>query len=161
MANIQVRSNGGGREPAQRREWDPSAWARELLRWDPFREMMPSISLPEPTFNPAFEVKETKEGYSFMADLPGVAEKDIEITRTSNRLVIGGKRESEREEKGDTYYTCERCYGSFQRAFTLPDGIDGEHIKAELKNGVLTVNVPKLPEAQPQKIEIRPEAKSS
>jgi HSP20 family protein len=162
MANIQVRSNGGGgRELAQRREWDPTAWARELLRWDPFREMLPSSATPELTFNPAFEVKETKEGYSFKADLPGLAEKDIEVTRTGNRLVIGGKREAEREEKGDTYYTFERTYGSFQRAFTLPDGIDAEHINAELKDGVLNVLVPKLPEAQPKKIEIKPEVKKS
>jgi HSP20 family protein len=162
MANIQVRSNGGAaRELAQRRDWDPTAWARELLRWDPFREMLPSISMPEATFNPAFEVKETKEGYSFKADLPGVAEKDIEITQAGNRLVIGGKREAEREDKGDTSYTCERTYGSFQRAFTLPEGIDAEHIDAELKDGVLNVLVPKLPEAQPKKIEIKLETRKS
>ncbi|MGZ3443158.1 MAG: Hsp20/alpha crystallin family protein, partial [Polyangia bacterium] len=84
MADIVVRNNGG-REVA-RREWEPSSWARELLRWDPFREMLPSFAVAEPTFNPAFEIKETKEGYMFKADLPGVVEKDIEITRTGNRL---------------------------------------------------------------------------
>ena len=160
MANIMVRNEGGGREVAHR-EWDPTGWARELLRWDPFREMLPSFAMPEMTFNPAFEVKETKEGYSFKADLPGVFEKDIEISRTGTRLSINGKRESEHEDKGDTYYTCERTYGSFTRTFTLPDGIDGEHIRAELKDGVLTVLVPKLPEARPQKIAIKPETKKS
>jgi HSP20 family protein len=161
MANIQVRTDGGGRELAQRREWDPASWARELLRWDPFREMLPSVAMPEMTFNPAFEVKETKEGYSFKADLPGVVDKDLEITQTGQRLSIGGKREAERESKGDTYYACERTYGSFLRTFTLPDGIDAEHIQAELNNGVLTVMVPRMPEAQPRKIEIKPEAKKS
>ncbi len=159
MANIMVR-NDGGREVA-RREWDPVSWARDLMRWDPFREMLPNFTVPEMTFNPAFEIKETKEGYSFKADLPGVFEKDIEINRTGTRLTISGKRESEHEDKGDTYYTCERTYGSFTRTFTLPDGIDGEHTRAELKDGVLTVLVPKLPEARPQKIAIKPETKKS
>ena len=160
MANITVRSNGGQSEVA-RREWDPTGWARELLRWDPFREMLPSFAMPEMTFNPAFEIKETRDGYSFKADLPGVAEKDLEINRTGQRLTIAGKRESEHEDRGETYYTCERTYGSFTRTFTLPDGIDGEHIRAELKDGVLNVMVPKLPEAKPQKIAIKPEAKKS
>jgi HSP20 family protein len=162
MANLVVRNDGGG--PLQRHEWDPVGWARDLLRWDPFREMMPRVpSLPafEAVFSPAFEVKETKEGYTFKADVPGVQEKDIEITRTGNRLTIAGKRESEREEKSETYYMCERSYGSFTRAFTLPDGIDGDHVQADLKDGVLTVTVPKLPEAQPQKVTIKSAQKKS
>jgi HSP20 family protein len=160
MANIAVRNNGG-REVAARREWDPTSWARDLLRWDPFREILPSFNMPEMTFNPAFEVKENKEGYSFKADLPGVGEKDVEVTRTGNRLTIGGKREAEHEDHGDTYYACERTYGSFARTFTLPDGIDGEHIQAQLKDGVLTVVVPKLPAAQAKKIAIQSDAKKS
>jgi len=160
MANIIVRDNNAGREVA-RREWEPSRWTRELLRWDPFREMLPSVAMPEPAFSPAFEIKETKDGYVFKADLPGVAETDLEITRTGNRLGISGKRESEHEDKGDTFYAYERSYGSFTRTFTLPDGIDGEHTHADLKDGVLTVVVPKLPEAQPQKIAIKPQAKKS
>ena len=160
MANLPVRQNGG-RELARKTEWDPMSWARDLLRWDPFREMAPSLSYEMPTFAPAFDVKETKEGYTFHADVPGVMEKDIEVTRTGNRLVVVGKRESEKEEKGDTFYTCERSYGTFTRAFTLPEGIDGEHIRADLKDGVLTVIVPKTPEAQPQKIAIKPNEKKS
>ncbi len=154
MADITVRNNGG-QQPA-RREWDPMSWARDLLRWDPFREMMPHLQMPEMTFAPAFEIKETKEGYTFKADVPGVLDRDIDVTRTGNRLTVSGKRESEREDKGETYYAMERSYGSFTRTFTLPDGTDGEHIRADLKDGVLTVVVPKLPEAQPQKIEIKP-----
>lgn len=159
MADITVRNNGG-REVA-RREWDPMQFARELFRWDPFREMAPSFAMPELQFNAAFEIKETKDGYSFKADVPGVYEKDIEITRTGNRLTIAGKREFEREDKGETYYAAERSYGSFTRTFTLPDGIDGDHVRAELKDGVLTVFVPKLPEAKPQKITVQPNVKKS
>ncbi len=163
MANITVRQDGG-QALARRSEWDPAAWARDLLRWDPFREMMPgfpSVFAEGMAFSPAFEVKETKEGYQFKADVPGVHEKDLEIARTGNRLTISGKREIEKEEKGDTYYTCERSYGSFTRAFTLPEGIDGEHTRADLKDGVLTLLVPKRPEAQPQRIAVRSAEKKS
>jgi HSP20 family protein len=151
MANLMIKKQSGG-QPAAAREWDPIAWARELLKWDPFREMAPSFAFETPAFMPAFDVKETKDAYEFRADVPGVAEKDLDIRRTGNRLTISGKRESEKEDKGDTYYSCERSYGSFTRAFTLPEGIDAEHIRADLKDGVLTIVVPRKPEAQPQKI---------
>jgi HSP20 family protein len=124
--------------------------------------MMPELQRFEGTvFAPAFEVKETREGFTFTADVPGVAEKDIEITRTGNRLTVTGRRESTREDKGDTYYICERDYGSFVRAFTLPDGTDSEHTRADLKDGVLTVFVPKLPESQPKKISLQGAEKRS
>jgi HSP20 family protein len=163
MANINVRKQESGqRELVRPQTWDPMAWARDLLRWDPFREMIPTPSFQyELTFAPAFEVKETKEGFTFKADVPGVDEKAIDITRTGNRLTISGKRESEKEEQGDTYYTMERSYGSFTRAFTLPDGVDGDHIQADLRDGVLTIVAPKLPESQPKKVEIKGSEKRS
>ncbi len=155
MANITVRKENTGAQMA-RPEWDATRWARDLLRWDPFREMLPAtIEYEALSFAPAFEVKETQEGFLFKADVPGVAEKDLEITRTGNRLAISGKRESEREDKTETYYACERSYGTFNRSFTLPEGIDGDHIHAELKDGVLTLLVPKMPEAQPKKVQIK------
>jgi HSP20 family protein len=155
MANITVRRNGGEITPTIPSEWEPGRLFREFLRWDPFRELSPVFSEERATFMPAFEIKETKESYTFKADLPGVREEDLEITMTGNRLAISGKRESEKEDKGSTYYTCERSYGSFLRSFTLPQGIDSEHLRAELKEGVLTLVVPKKPEAQPRKIEVK------
>ncbi|HET7503511.1 MAG TPA: Hsp20/alpha crystallin family protein [Kofleriaceae bacterium] len=134
---------------------DPLRW---LLRWDPFREMTPSMFAPpaiEQAFSPAFEVKENKENFLFKADLPGMKEKDIEIKLSGVRLTISGKREADHEEKGETFYTFERSYGSFVRAFTLPDGIDPEHVVAELKDGVLTVVVPKKAIAQAKTIAIK------
>jgi HSP20 family protein len=166
MANINVRKQegGGGQQIARGQAWDPIAWARELLRWDPFREMVPApptFSVELVPFAPAFEIKETKEGYVFKADVPGVSEKDIDISRTGNRLTISGRRETEHEDKDETFYTMERSYGSFTRSFTLPDGIDGDHIHADLKDGVLTLIAPKTPEAQPQKIALRSTEKKS
>jgi HSP20 family protein len=127
-----------------------------MLRWDPFREMAPYWATSDvAAFQPAFEVKETKEAYVFKADLPGVKEQDLDITRTGNRLTVSGKREAEKEDKTDTYYAYERSYGSFARTFTLPDGIDADHVRADLQDGVLSLVVPKTPEAQPKKISLK------
>jgi len=141
--------------PAAQRETDPLRW---LLRWDPFREMTPSwFTQPssEATFLPAFEVKESKDSFLFKADLPGMKEPDIEVKLAGGRLTVSGKREAEREDKGETFYTYERSYGSFVRSFTLPDEIDGEHVQAELKEGVLTIVVPKKAVAQAKTITIK------
>lgn len=155
MANIVRRTE---ETPVASREIDPVRWMRDLMAWDPFREMSPSwfpIAREMKTFSPAFEVKENPDGYSFKADLPGIKEKDIEVKLTGNRLAISGKREEEKEDKNDTYYTYERSYGSFSRAFTLPEGADLEHVQAELKDGVLMIAVPKKAVVQPKTVTIK------
>jgi HSP20 family protein len=129
---------------------------RDMLRWDTFRELE-AAGGDYGLFAPSFDVKETKEGYVFRADLPGVREEDLEISLTGNRLAISGHREQEKREQGETYYASERSYGAFSRAFTLPEGTDADNVKAELKNGVLQVIVPKKPEVQPRKITIAKE----
>ena len=136
-------------------EFDPYRAMREMLRWDPFREMAPILSYERNVWAPKFDVTENPEAFAFRADIPGVKEKDVEITLTGNRLQITGKRDVEVEEKKDTYYTYEREFGTFTRAFTLPDGIDVEHATSELKEGVLTLVIPKLPKAQAKKIEVK------
>ena len=73
---------------------------------------------------------------------------------TGDRIQISGNRSAEKEETGDTYYTYERSYGSFTRAFTMPDGIDASKIQADLRDGVLSVLVPKTPASVPKKIPI-------
>jgi len=137
--------------------WDPFRVMRDVLRWDPFRELEAAAGGDYGLFAPSFDVKENKDGYVFRADLPGVKEEDLEISLTGNRLAISGRREEEKREQGETYYASERSYGSFSRAFTLPDGTDAENVRAELKNGVLQVTVPKKPEVQPRKIQIAKE----
>lgn len=143
--------------------WDPWRTMRALLAWDPFREMAPFPTVDDRTIAlaPAFDVKETKDAYVFKADLPGIQEKDLEVTMTGNRLNVSGKRDEEREEKGERYYTYERNYGSFSRSFTLPDGTDVEHLRASLESGVLTISVPKKPEVQPKKIAVKTETQAS
>ena len=156
MADI-VKKNGGTQQQAIT-EWNPMRTMRDMLRWDPFREMAPAFpafpSLDLAGFNPSFDVTENKDSYLFKADVPGVKKEDLEITTTGNRIQISGKRDTSHEEKSDTVYTYERQYGSFCRSFTLPEGADVEHAKSELKDGVLTLVVPKLAEAQSKKIPI-------
>jgi HSP20 family protein len=106
------------------------------------------------SFSPMVEVKETKEAFVFCADLPGLKEEDVEIAVTGNRISITGTRSEEERREDDRYYAYERSYGSFSRAFTLPNSADLENVNAELKNGVLRVTVPKKPEVQPRRIAI-------
>lgn len=154
--NIVRRPENKPAAPAQPAEWNPFAMLRDMMRWDPFREMTPLFPREgrEIMFIPDVDVKETPEAYVFKADLPGIAEKDLEISLTGSRLTLSGKREEERREEKDTYFACERSYGSFTRSFTLPAGVDTERTRAELKDGVLTISVPKKPEVQPKKIPV-------
>jgi HSP20 family protein len=142
----------------------PLRTIRDLLRWDPFREMAPIFQgLPvfeREEWNPSFDVTEGKDSYLFKADVPGVKKEDLEISTTGNRLQISGKREVEKETKSETVYSYEREFGSFVRSFTLPEGTDLEHARSELKDGVLTLAIPKLSIAQAKKIPISTAAKS-
>jgi HSP20 family protein len=160
MADI-VKKKDNGQQPA---EWHPFRAFRDLFRWDPFREMAPIFqgfpAFDRLEFNPRFDVTEDKDSYLFKADIPGVKKEDLEISTTGNRLQISGKRDAEKETKSETVYTYEREYGSFVRSFTLPDGADLEHAKSELKDGVLTLVIPKLPGAHTKKISISTGAKS-
>jgi len=156
MANL-IRRNEQQRETLPATSgWEPLRLMRELLGWDPFAEMVPSGMGGEPVlFTPRFEVKETKDHYVFKADLPGIDEKDLEISLTGNRLTVSGKREAEERQENERYYAYERSYGTFSRSFTLPDGADADHAEADLKSGVLTIAVPKKPEHQPRKISLK------
>jgi HSP20 family protein len=165
MANIAVRKDDGNRPanvPAiSTLQWEPMRLLRDLMGWDPFGEMSPLVHRSSDTFNPTFEVKETKDSYIFKADVPGVKDSDLEVTVTGNRLSVSGKREIEHKEQTDTYYTYERSYGDFTRSFTLPEGINTDSVAADLKDGVLTVSLKKRPELQPKKVPVQTAAKKS
>lgn len=158
MSNIVVQRENERPVVARRPEasFDPLGVMRALLSWDPFHEMVPSLTADErvSVFAAAFDVKETTDAYVFRADVPGVRENEIEVTITGNRLTVSGKREQESEARSDRYYNIERRYGAFSRSFTLPDGADGEHLRASLQDGVLEITVPKKPEVQSRKVEV-------
>jgi HSP20 family protein len=107
----------------------------------------------------AVDVVEKEKEYQITAELPGLDEKDIEVNVADDVLSIRGEKNEEREEKAKNYHLSERRYGSFQRTFQLPAGIDAEKIAASFQKGVLTVTVPKTPEAQKKEKKIAIQAK--
>lgn len=106
---------------------------------------------------PAVDVAESDKAFTITAEMPGMDEKDIDVTVSGDLITIKGEKKLEKEEKNKNYYLSERSYGMFQRALALPSGIDRDKIAADFAKGVLTVTLPKSAEAQQQqkKIEVR------
>lgn len=106
---------------------------------------------------PRADVAETDDSVEVTVELPGLDEKDVEVSVTEDALTIKGEKKSEREEKKKGYYLSERSYGSFFRTIPLPPGVDGEKAVAEFKKGVLNVSIPKTAEAKQKvkKIEVK------
>lgn len=104
---------------------------------------------------PSVDIKEEDDRYVFLADIPGVDPKDIEVTSENGSLTIKGERESESKEEREGYKRIERSSGSFYRRFTLPDAVDTKHIDAHSKNGVLEIIVPKTKELKAKKISVK------
>lgn len=117
---------------------------------------LPQREVSWPTM-PAVDIVENEKAYEVTADVPGMGEKDIEVRLTNGDLLIKGEKQTEKEEKKKDYYLQERNFGSFERRFRLPDGVDREKVEASFKKGVLTVTLPKTAEAQKaeKKIEVK------
>ncbi|MGZ6254330.1 MAG: Hsp20/alpha crystallin family protein [Candidatus Binataceae bacterium] len=98
--------------------------------------------------SPAADITETEKGYEITAELPGLDESNVDVKFADGTLTIKGEKKEEKEEKKKDYYLSERRFGSFQRSFRVPKGVDADKIEASFKNGVLTVTMPKSPEAQ-------------
>lgn len=124
-----------------------------LTRW-PFAESGERLAI-----SPSVDVSETDDEIKVSADLPGMDEKDIEVTLDNDVLVLRGEKKREREEGKRNYHLVERTYGEFCRRIPLPSSIDPEKVKARFAKGVLTVSIPKKPEAssRERKIEITAE----
>ncbi|SRR5579871_2143746 len=97
---------------------------------------------------PAVDVVERDNAFEIVADVPGFDEKNIEVKVVNDRLTIKGERQETKEEKKRDYHLNERRFGSFERSFRLPESVDAEKIEANFKKGVLTLTLPKTPEAQ-------------
>ena len=146
--SLALRNNGNGDTVVRYR--DPFSMARELLSWDPFFGGRPATA-----FSPAFEVKETNDAFVLKADLPGVAEPDLDISVHNSVLTVSGSRQAEERREGESYALYERQFGSFSRSFSLPDMADGDRIEAKLDRGVLTLTIGKKAEARPRKISVK------
>jgi HSP20 family protein len=137
------RFDGGFRLPSMRRMFDLEPFWRSEADF--------GISVP------AVDVTEDDKAYKITAELPGLDEKSIEVSLAGNQLVLKGEKRQEKEEKDKNYYVSERSFGSFQRTFRLPEGVDQDKTAATFAKGVLTLTIPKTAEAQKQqkKIEVK------
>ncbi len=106
---------------------------------------------------PAVDFADTEKAYELTAELPGIDEKNVEVKVANGVLTIKGEKQEEKEENKKDYYLHERNYGSFERSFQVPDGVNVDKIEAKFKKGVLTVTLPKKEEAQKatKKIEVK------
>ena len=103
---------------------------------------------------PLADISEDDKEYLIKLELPEVKKEDVNVTVENGVLTISGERKFEKEEKNKKYHRVERAYGSFMRRFTLPDDADAEKVKAEFKDGMLTVHVSKSEKAKPKQIEV-------
>jgi HSP20 family protein len=143
-----------------------------IIRWDPMRDMVTlrekmnrmfedaftgkgeDKELAPSSWAPAVDIYETENEIVLTAEVPGIEEKDIEIKIEDNTLTLRGERKFTKETKEENYHRLERSYGAFYRAFTLPNSVDPENIRAENENGILRVTLPKKLELKPRTVKI-------
>ena len=149
-----------------------------LSKWDPFKDWNPVRELDEfqnrlstffggpawrskegnfGSWAPAVDIIEDDKEFLVKADLPEVKKEDLHINVENGMLTIHGERKFEREDKKKRYHRTERSFGSFTRSFSLPDGSDSTKIRAEFKDGLLQVHIPKSETARPKQIEVKVE----
>lgn len=145
--------------------------ARNLVRWEPFHEIaslrddmdrvfdsffghLPEKERRDGIWSPLIDIEETDNEVTVRAEIPGVKKEDIKISVVSNTLSISGERKYESEEKGKTFHRIERSYGKFNRMISLPAEVDHNKAKAQYKEGMLTISLPKAETARPKEIAI-------
>jgi HSP20 family protein len=140
-----------------------------LTRWDPFRtlsrlqeemnQLLDERFMRQPGesvgWTPAANIYEDENGFQIAFELAGVEPKDVEVRFENGTLTVKGERKLADPQKKENYHRMEIAYGTFTRSFSLPGPVDGEKIKAESKNGVLTVTAPKKPEAKQKTIQVK------
>ena len=147
-----------------------------IVRWEPFRDLLAIQDRMNRIFDESFrglnrqneddwalggawaplvDIYEREGNLELKAELPGVDPKDVDVRVENNVLTLRGERRIDKDVKRESYHRVERAYGSFSRSFTLPSMVDTEHIKAEFKDGVLHLTLPKKEEAKPRQISIK------
>ena len=149
--------------PAKREEYNPFALLRNEMN-ALFDNFYRSFEI-EPftgrfaSFSPSVDIKESDKDIKVLAELPGMDDKDIDVSLSRDSLTIRGEKKEEKEDKGKNYYRMERSYGSFARTIPLPVEVDTDKAKAEFKKGVLTVTLPKTAKAikETKKVSVKAE----
>ena len=114
----------------------------------------PGDALTTANFAPPVDVYEDEHNITLKIEVPGIEEKDIDVSIVSNTLTVRGERTLEKEEKEENFQRVERQYGSFTRSFTLPNSVDPEQVSADYNKGVLKVRIAKKAEAKPKQIKV-------
>jgi HSP20 family protein len=143
-----------------------------IMRWDPFRDLVtlqdrmnrlfdesmrgarPANDESTTSWSPAVDIYETENEIVLKAELPEVNQKDIDIQIENNTLTIRGERKFDNTVNRENYHRIERAYGLFNRSFTLPNMVDQEKIKADYKDGILKIELPKRDESKPKQIRV-------
>lgn len=141
-----------------------------LVKWEPIREIedlfdrytsklgWPSLgreAFSTTEWSPKVDISETDQAFTIKAELPEVRKEDIKVNIENGMLSISGERKQEKEEKDKKFHRVERFYGNFMRSFTLPDNVDASQIKAEYKDGMLNLSLPKTAENKPKATEVK------
>jgi HSP20 family protein len=106
-------------------------------------------------WSPSVDIVETAEDFQVKCELPEVKKEDVKVNVSDGLLRIEGERKFDKEDKTKKYHRVERFYGSFMRSFALPDGVEQDKVKAEFKDGLLTVRLPKSPRTQPRSVDVK------
>lgn len=139
-----------------------------VIRWEPFREVDELFRQYSPLFNralrrnggeagewtPVADISETDQEYVIKAELPEVKKEDVKVTLDSGIMTIAGERKYQKEQNDSSEIRIESFYGTFSRSFSLPENIDAKGIRAETKDGVLRVKIPKMQAAVPKTVSI-------
>ena len=143
-----------------------------LVKWEPWREMEDMVDrytqavgrprsgqdvVATGDWAPRVNIAETDKAFVIKAEIPEVKKEDVKVAVDNGVLSICGERKLEEEEKGKTFHRVERHYGSFCRSFTLPGNVDDDKIKASFKDGMLSLEIPKIEEAKPKAVEVKVE----
>ena len=142
-----------------------------IVRWSPLRDLVnmqsemnrlfddfyvqSSESSDQPAvWGPVVDISENDNEIMVIAELPGLQKEDVKINLQDNVLSLEGEKKQEAEEKGKCFHRVERGYGKFQRSFVLPASVKGNNVKANFKDGILVITLPKTDEAKPKQIDI-------
>ena len=144
-----------------------------IIKWDPFRELedisrqlnrvfgrLPSRLEPDrelmamADWTPNVDITETDTEYVIKGEIPGVKKEDVKITIENGMITLRGERKQEKEEKDKKFHRIERSYGSFMRSFRLPDNVDESAVKAEFKDGMINVTLPKAAKSKAKSVEV-------
>jgi HSP20 family protein len=134
-----------------------------LTRWNPFEEMQrlqdevfrPWGTGQRQALRPAVDIHEDEGTIKVMAELPGLKPEDVHVEVEDNVLTLSGERRLEHEDQREGYHRIERAFGSFTRSFVLPRAVDAQSIDAQMKDGTLTIRLPKRAESQPRRIDVK------